>query len=196
MAKLYFYYSSMNSGKSAILLQSAFNYKEKNMQVLTFIPKIINCSKIVSRIGLQNEAIIFDEEFNFIQLLRDVDKISCVLIDEAQFLTKEHVLQLCQVCDELNIPVLCYGLRSDFLGVPFEGSKWLLTLADKLVEIKSICACGKKATMNMRKTTDAEGHDVPVIEGAQIDIGGNDKYVSVCRKCHFEAINACKKNNI
>jgi thymidine kinase len=184
----------MNSGKSAILLQSAFNYEERNMKVLTFIPKIINCDEIVSRIGLRSKATVFDEEFNFIQCLRSTEGISCVLVDEAQFLTKNHVLQLCQVCDELSIPVLCYGLRSDFLGEPFEGSKYLLVLADKLIEIKNVCFCGKKATMNMRKTTDAEGHASPVTEGNQIDIGGNDKYISLCRKCYFDTIG--KKNNI
>ncbi len=185
MAKLYFYYSSMNAGKSTNLLQAAFNYEERNMKVWTFIPKIIGVSQIVSRIGLNSNAIVFDKQFNFIEfLIKDENKVDCVLVDEAQFLTKEHVLQLCEVCDELSIPVLCYGLRSDFLGEPFEGSKYLLTLSDKLIELKSMCGCGKKATMNMKKTINSVGQLLPILEGEQIDIGGNDKYISLCRKCY------------
>ncbi len=192
MAKLYFYYSSMNSGKSAILLQSAFNYGEKNMKVLSFIPEIINCFEIISRIGLRCEAIVFNKEFDFVYYLQSMSDISCVLIDEAQFLSRCQVLQLCRICDEMNIPVLCYGLRSDFLGEPFEGSKYLLTLADKLIEIKNICLCGKKATMNMRKSSDDEKNIIPITEGTQIEIGGNDKYISLCRKCYFNIINKNK----
>ncbi len=182
----------MNSGKSAILLQSAFNYGEKNMKVLSFIPEIINCFEIISRIGLRCEAIVFNKEFDFVYYLQSMSDISCVLIDEAQFLSRCQVLQLCRICDEMNIPVLCYGLRSDFLGEPFEGSKYLLTLADKLIEIKNICLCGKKATMNMRKSSDDEKNIIPITEGTQIEIGGNDKYISLCRKCYFDIINKNK----
>jgi thymidine kinase len=131
------------------------------------------------------KARVFDQSFDFYEYLKGVNVIRCVLIDEAQFLTKAQVLNLAKVVDELSIPVLCYGLRTDFLGEPFEGSKYLLAIADKLVELKTICYCGKKATMNLRKKQDATGV-VAISEGAQVDIGGNDKYIALCRKCYGE----------
>lgn len=187
MAKLYFYYSAMNAGKSTVLLQSAYNYQERGMDTLLFSPIIDTrapASRISSRIGLDAEAVSYSDDFNFFDYCKSVlaanPKIKCILVDEAQFMTKEQVLQLTEVVDELNVPVLAYGLRSDFRGEPFPGSKYLLALADNLVEIKTICHCGRKATMNMR--IDAEGRKVT--EGEQVQIGGNESYMSVCRK-HF-----------
>lgn len=188
MAKLYFYYSAMNAGKSTIMLQSAYNYKERGMDTLLFTPIIDTRyapNKVHSRIGLSADAISFDKEYNLythtkIELEKN-SKIKCVLIDEAQFLNKQQVQQLTQIVDELNLPVLAYGLRSDFLGEPFEGSQYLLVWADNLVEVKTICHCGRKATMNMR--IDAKGQ--PIKEGNQVQIGGNESYISTCRK-HFK----------
>lgn len=175
----------MNSGKSTILLQAAFNYSERNMKIMLFIPRLMETNLITSRIGLQKEAHVFDTDDDLFEIMKKTTDISCILIDEAQFLTKEHVLQLCKVCDILKIPVMCYGLRSDFMGEPFEGSKYLLTLADKLSELKTICICGNKATMNMRKVESSSLTNLtPILEGAQVDIGGNEKYISLCRKCY------------
>jgi thymidine kinase len=176
MAKLYFKYGSMNSGKSSHLLQSDYNYLERNMNTLVFIPKIINSTKIQSRIGLNKEAIVFDEMFDFNEYIRNyiiVNPLFCIFIDESQFLDKTQVLQLASIVDILSIPVICYGLRTDYLGELFEGSKYLLGIADKLEELKSICPCGKNATMNERLTNCTE----------QIEIGGNNLYISLCRKC-------------
>ena len=187
MAKLYFYYSAMNAGKTTTLLQSNYNYNERGMETLLYTPSLdtrYETGAIVSRIGLNSKAISFERSFNFFEGIQDKlqnQKISCVLIDEAQFLTKEQVYQLSDVVDTFHIPVLTYGLRSDFQGEPFEGSKYLLTLAEDLAEIKTICHCGRKATMNMR--IDEKGHAVH--EGAQIEVGGNDRYVAVCR-IHFK----------
>ena len=183
MAKLYFYYSAMNAGKSTTLLQSAYNYEERGMKVLLFTPNVDDRSgvgKIASRIGLQREALAFSKNFDLYQKVKtesNSDKpVSCVLVDESQFLTPKQVLQLTMVCDKLNVPVLCYGIRTDFRGEPFEGSKYLLAWADELVEIKTICHSGKKATMNARM--DANGNRV--WEGEQIQIGTN--YISLSRK--------------
>ena len=187
MAKLYFYYSSMNAGKSTALLQSSYNYRERGMSTLVLVPKFddrYGIGKVTSRIGLETAATTFavDED-----LLRLVSKrfndgpLHCVLIDEAQFLTKEQVHQLGEVTDELNIPVLAYGLRSDFQGEPFEGSKYLLAWADNLKELKAICFCGSKATMVIRLAEDGNA----ITQGSQVEIGGNDRYVSMCRK-HFK----------
>ncbi len=188
MAKLHFYYSAMNAGKSTTLLQSNYNYHERGMETLLFTPLIddrYDIGMIVSRIGLESKAIPFGKEFNFFEFVQDKlhknPNIKCVLIDEAQFLNKEQVYQLCRICDVLKRPVLAYGLRSDFLGEPFEGSKYLLVLAEELTEIKTICHCGAKATMNSR--VDEKGHQVR--HGKQIEIGGNDRYVATCRK-HFQ----------
>lgn len=187
MAKLYFYYSAMNAGKSTVLLQSNYNYKERGMDTLLYTPSVddrYGVGVIGSRIGLSAEARIIEADFD---LFKDINiqvknnkKISCILIDEAQFLTKQQVQQVCKVVDELNIPVLCYGLRTDFQGEPFPGSLYLLAWADNLVEIKTVCHCGRKATMNMR--IDADGNKVSI--GQQVQVGGNEMYVSVCR-AHF-----------
>ena len=184
MTKLFFKFAAMGSGKSTDLLRSNFNYIEKGMTTLLFLPSIIGSEYIESRIGLKEKANIFNREFDFLKYIElDYRGVSCIFIDEAQFLTKDQVFQLCKVVDICEIPVLCYGLRSDFRGEPFEGSKYLLTLADKLIEIKSICKCGRKATMNLRFTTNEKGDMIPVVNGNQIDIGGNDKYTSMCRNC-------------
>lgn len=191
MAKLYFYYSAMNAGKSTVLLQSAYNYKERGMDTLLFTPLIDNRAGhavISSRIGLKADAIAFDKHFDLYRYtqsaLQQNPNIKCVLIDESQFLEKEQVLQLTRIVDELNLPVLAYGLRSDFRGEAFVGSLYLLILADNLVEIKTICHCGKKAIMNAR--LDAYGKIVK--EGEQVQIGGNEAYVSLCRKHFKEAL--------
>jgi len=183
MAKLYFYYSAMNAGKSTTLLQSAYNYEERGMKVLLFTPNVDDRSgvgKIASRIGLQREALAFSKDFDLYKKVQSEstadEPVSCVLVDESQFLTPQQVLQLTLVCDKLNVPVLCYGIRTDFRGEPFEGSKYLLAWADELTEIKTICHSGKKATMNARM--DADGNRV--WEGEQIQIGTN--YISLSRK--------------
>lgn len=187
MAKLYFYYSAMNAGKSTILLQSAYNYQERGMDTLLFMPAIATRAKpgkISSRIGLAANAITFDRTFNLFDFVKNTaknnSKLSCILVDEAQFLTKAQVLQLSNVVDQLNFPVLTYGIRSDFLGEPFEGSLYLLVWADNLIEVKTICHCGKKAIMNTR--IDAQGKMIK--QGGQIQIGGNESYTATCRK-HF-----------
>lgn len=188
MAKLYFYFSAMNAGKSTVLLQSSYNYKERGMDTLLFTPQLderYGKGKITSRIGLSEDAIAFDNHFNFFEFTRQEKernpKLQCVLIDEAQFLTKAQVMQLTDIVDELNLPVLAYGLRSDYRGESFEGSQCLLIWADNLIEIKTICHCGKKAIMNTR--IDAEGHVIRT--GDQVHIGGNESYVPMCRK-HFK----------
>jgi thymidine kinase len=186
MAKLHFYYSAMNAGKTTTLLQSNYNYRERGMETLLFIPSIDTRHErgvISSRIGLVAEAHAFETTFDFFDYIQTVhmsDLVNCVLIDEAQFLTKHQVLQLTRVVDELKIPVLAYGLRSDFMGEPFEGSKYLLAWADELSEIKTICHCGRKAIMNLR--IDASGKILR--QGEQIEIGGNELYIALCRK-HF-----------
>lgn len=181
MAKLYFYYSAMNAGKSTTLLQAAHNYEERGMRVLLFTPQIDDRSgvgTISSRISLQRDAYAFSNEFDLFVHIRDEHQkspVACVFIDEAQFLTAKQVLQLTLVCDRIGIPVLCYGLRTDFRGEPFEGSKYLLAWADVMGEIKTICHSGKKATMNAR--LDESGKRV--VEGEQVAIGLN--YVALAR---------------
>ena len=188
MAKLYFYYASMNAGKSTILLQSSFNYRERGMRTLLFTAAIddrAGAGIIASRIGLQAPATAFagDTDLHAIVAADHArETVHCVLVDEAQFLTRDQVWQLARICDDLGIPVLAYGLRTDFLGHLFPGSQWLLALADTLTELKAVCACGRKATMNLR--IDGDGH--PVAAGAQTEIGGNDRYVALCRR-HFTA---------
>lgn len=190
MAKLHFYYSAMNAGKSTTLLQSAYNYEERGMETILFTPAIdtrYGPGKISSRIGLQSDAVSFTRDFNLFdyvshELQRTGQKIKCILVDEAQFLTKAQVLQLTDIADLLNLPVLAYGLRADYMGEPFEGSKYLLAWAEELNEIKTICHCGRKATMNLR--IDAEGN--PIKAGEQIVIGGNESYVATCRK-HYKS---------
>jgi len=187
MAKLYFYYSSMNAGKSTSLLQSSYNYKERGMNTLVLAPRLddrFGRGKVASRIGIESDATTFESDTDLFELIaaENVEEpLHCVLIDEAQFLTRDQVFQLTEVTDQLSIPVLAYGLRTDFQGEPFDGSKYLLAWADTLKELKAICHCGTKATMVLR--LDSEGN--AVTEGSQVEIGGNDRYISMCRK-HFK----------
>ncbi len=182
MAQLYFYYSAMNAGKSTTLLQSAHNYEERGMRTLLYTSIIDDRSGravIHSRIGITAEATAFRQDYDFFQSVKQEDekeKVHCVLIDEAQFLTPQQVLQLTLVCDQLSVPVLCYGIRTDFQGEPFEGSKYLLAWADNIIEIKTICRSGKKATMNAR--LDESGNRI--IEGHQVDVGHH--YEALSRK--------------
>jgi len=183
MAKLYFNYSSMNAGKTTVLLQSAHNYRERGMTPMLFTPKLDDRygeGWIKSRIGLQARATIFVPEDDLFEATRaqlEERNIHCVLVDEAQFLSRDQVYQLSEIVDRLNIPVLCFGLRTDFQGELFEGSKYLLAWADVLSEIKTICHTGRKANMVVR--VDDEGYALK--EGAQVEIGGNERYVSVSR---------------
>ncbi len=186
MAQLYFYYSAMNAGKSTSLLQSAYNYKERGMRAEIFTAALddrFGQGKVASRIGLQANAQLFEPQSNMyeaIEKLSQTGKIDCVFIDEAQFLSRDQVKQLTRVVDDLNVPVLAYGLRTDFLGETFEGSLHLLAWADKMVELKTVCHCGRKANFVVRR--DDKGN--PVTQGAQVQVGGNDSYESMCRK-HF-----------
>ena len=190
MAKLYFYYAAMNAGKSTTLLQADFNYRERGMETMLWTAAFDDRSgtgTIGSRIALSAPAHSFDGAIDLFAAVAEElkkRKLDCILVDEAQFLTRGHVLQLCRVADELGIPVLCYGLRTDFQANLFEGSAALLSLADALIELKGICDCGRKATMNLR--VDAEGHAVAA--GAQTEIGGNDRYVALCRRHFFERL--------
>ena len=183
MAKLYFSYSAMNAGKSTILLQASHNYFERGMKTMIITSNLDNRvqkGEITSRIGLSKAAETFESNTDIFELIREFNaqnNISCVLVDEAQFLTHKQVWQLSNVVDELGIPVMCYGLRTDFQGKLFAGSKTLLSIADEIREIRTICHCGKKATMVIRQ--DANGKVIK--SGAQIEIGGNEKYISLCR---------------
>lgn len=187
MAQLYFYYSAMNAGKSTSLLQSAYNYKERGMRAVIFtaaLDKRFGSGKVASRIGLEAKAQLFNDKTDLMETIQQLvvqTPVDCLFIDEAQFLTKLQVQQLISVVDDLDIPVLSYGLRTDFLGETFEGSRYLMAWADKLVELKTICHCGRKATFVVR--IDEQGS--PVKEGAQVEVGGNDRYESMCRK-HFK----------
>jgi thymidine kinase len=187
MAKLYFYYSSMNAGKTTSLLQSSYNYKERGMNTLILAPAIDNrygVGRVTSRIGLEARATTFnrsDDLFEIVTTCLKEDPLHCVMIDEAQFLTKNQVFQLGEVADQLGIPVLAYGLRTDFRGEPFEGSQYLLAWSDVLSELKAICHCGAKATMVIRLDVDGNA----TTEGSQVEIGGNNRYVSMCRR-HFK----------
>ena len=190
MAKLYFYYASMNAGKSTTLLQSSFNYQERGMETMLFTAAIddrYQAGKIKSRIGLEADATCFDARTNIracVEAEHARRQLSCILVDEAQFLTRAQVFQLADICDRMNIPVLAYGLRTDFQAVLFEGSAALLGLADTLVELKAICECGRKATMNLR----VDGKGRAISEGEQTEIGGNDRYVALCRKHYMERV--------
>jgi len=190
MAQLYFYYSAMNAGKSTALLQSSYNYQERGMRALVYTAEIDNrfgSGKVSSRIGLSSPAKLFNQNTS---LLAEIDaenasaRVHCVLVDESQFLTRQQVHALSEVVDRLDIPVLCYGLRTDFRGELFTGSQYLLAWADKLVELKTICFCGRKASMVLR--LDQSGR--PYNEGEQVVIGGNERYISVCRKHYKEAL--------
>lgn len=188
MAQLYFYYSAMNAGKSTSLLQSAYNYQERGMRVMLFTVSFDDRygeGKIASRIGLQSEANTFSADTNIYTQVKQSHKheeLSCVFIDEAQFLTKQQVKQCLYIVDQLNIPVLAYGLRTDFKGETFEGSQYLLAWSDKLKELKTVCFCGKKASFVAKVDTDGNA----VKGGDQVEIGGNDRYVSLCRKHYME----------
>ncbi|MBL0916366.1 MAG: thymidine kinase [Sphingopyxis sp.] len=186
MAKLYFYYASMNAGKSTTLLQADFNYRERGMETMLWTAALddrYGSGKVTSRIGLMAEAPKFEPDSNLLEAVSEENRqrpLACVLIDEAQFLSREQVLQVARLADEAGIPVLCYGLRTDFSAELFPGSAALLGIADALVELKAVCECGRKATMNLR--VDEQGR--AVVRGAQTEIGGNDRYVAMCRR-HF-----------
>lgn len=186
MAKLYFYYASMNAGKSTTLLQADFNYRERGLTTILFTAAIDTregSGTIASRIGLSMPAATFDNDSDLhaqVAAQHREQPVGCVLIDEAQFLTEVQVDDLARVADELGVPVLAYGLRTDFRGCLFPGSARLLAIADALIELKSVCTCGRKATMNLR----VDGSGRAVREGAQTEIGGNDRYVALCRR-HF-----------
>ena len=190
MAKLYFYYAAMNAGKSTTLLQADFNYRERGMETMLWTAALddrAGAGVIGSRIALSAPAHRYSADVDlFAEVGEELKKrdVHCVLVDEAQFLTRAQVLQLARIADDLSIPVLCYGLRTDFQGNLFEGSAALLALADTLGELKAVCECGRKATMNLR--VDAEGH--AVASGAQTEIGGNDRYVALCRRHFFERL--------
>ena len=190
MAKLYFYFASMNAGKSSTLLQTAFNYGERGMRVSLWTAALDNrpgFGAISSRTGLSSDAHRYEADTDIeSRVLADHGEqpIACVLVDEAQFLTEAQVWQCARLADDAGIPVLCYGLRTDFQGALFPGSAALLGIADALIELKAVCDCGRKATMNLR--VDAQGRAVR--EGAQTEIGGNDRYVAMCRKHFCEAL--------
>ncbi len=190
MAKLYFYYASMNAGKSTNLLQAAFNYAERGQATMLFTAAIddrFERGTIASRIGLTAPATPFDTKTDLAACVRERharEPLACVMVDEAQFLTAAQVDQLARLCDADGIPVLAYGLRTDFRGDLFPGSARLLAVADSLVEIKSVCTCGRKATMNLR--VDADGR--AIAEGQQTEIGGNESYVALCRRHFVEAL--------
>ncbi len=190
MAKLYFYYASMNAGKSTTLLQADFNYRERGMATMLWTAALDNRGDhqaIESRIGLGADAHRFDAATDLwerVTAAHRVEPLACVLVDEAQFLSPDQVWQLARLADEANVPVLCYGLRTDFQGALFPGAAMLLGIADSLVELKAVCHCGRKATMNLR--VDSSG--AAVREGAQTEIGGNDRYVALCRSHFTEAL--------
>lgn len=185
MAKLYFYYASMNAGKSSSLLQADFNYRERGMRTMVWTAALDTRSAgmVQSRIGLEANAHLYTPETDLraqVMAAHQQAHLNCVLVDEAQFLTREQVWQLARLADECRIPVLCYGLRTDFQGELFPGSAVLLGIADALVELKAVCHCGRKATMNLR----VDGSGAPITQGQQTEIGGNDRYVALCRR-HF-----------
>nr|WP_294170322.1 thymidine kinase [uncultured Sphingomonas sp.] len=188
MAKLYFYYAAMNAGKSTNLLQADFNYRERGMATMLWTAAHDNragVGTIGSRLGIAAPARTYSSDTDlFSEVASELERrpIHCALVDEAQFLTRAQVLQLCRLADELNLPVLCYGLRTDFLGDLFAGSAALLALADALVELKAVCECGRKATMNLRIGADGRA----ITSGEQTEIGGNDRYLAMCRR-HFFA---------
>lgn len=189
MAKLYFKYAAMNAGKSAILLQAAYNYRERGMRVLLMTPGVDTrpgeSGQITSRIGLNANADPFAADTDVeahVAAVHAKTPLACVFVDEAQFLTPEQVWQLARVADEFSLPVMCYGLRTDFRGELFPGSAALLAIADSLEEIRTICWCGRKATMVLRLGADG----APTRDGAQVEIGGNERYVSLCR-AHWRA---------
>lgn len=198
MAKLYFYYAAMNAGKSTTLLQADFNYRERGMHTMLWTAAHddrAGAGTIGSRIALSAPAQTFDQDVDLYAAVGEELKrrtLDCILVDEAQFLSQRHVLELCEIADRLSIPVLCYGLRTDFQGKLFPGSAALLALADSLIELKAVCECGRKATMNLR--VDEEGHAVAA--GEQTEIGGNDRYIALCRKHFFERLNESRARQL
>jgi thymidine kinase len=192
MAKLYFHYATMNAGKSTMLLQASYNYQERGMRTAIFIAAVddrAGAGRVASRIGLSSDATPFtaaDNLFEVIAGMHNEEPIACVFVDEAQFLSPEQVWQLARITDRIGIPVMAYGLRTDFQGKLFPGSLELLAIADELREVRTICFCGRKATMVVRVD---EGGEV-VREGAQVEVGGNEKYVSLCRR-HWEEKMRC-----
>ena len=190
MAKLYFYYAAMNAGKSTTLLQADFNYRERGMETMLWTAAHDERSghgRIASRLEIGADAHAYRSDTDLFAAVEGETtsrSLHCVLVDEAQFLTLDQVLQLCRLADERNLPVLCYGLRTDFLGALFPGSAALLALADALIELKAVCECGRKAIMNLR--VDANGR--AVTRGEQTEIGGNDRYVAMCRRHFFERL--------
>jgi thymidine kinase len=193
MAKLYFHYATMNAGKSTMLLQASYNYRERGMRTAIFIAALDDRAgkgRVSSRIGLSSDAIPFgtaDDLFSTISEMHAVEPIACVFVDEAQFLSAEQAWQLARVSDRIGIPVMAYGLRTDFQGKLFPGSLELLAIADELREVRTICHCGRKATMVVR--VDEAGEVIR--EGAQVEVGGNEKYVSLCRR-HWEDAMRCE----
>jgi len=190
VAKLYFYYASMNAGKSSTLLQANFNYRERGMATMLWTAAFDDRggeAAIASRIGLAADAHRYEPTTDLwarITAAHAVQPLACVFVDEAQWLSVAQVWQLARLADEANIPVLCYGLRTDFRGELFPGSGALLGIADALIELKAVCHCGRKATMNLRVDEDGAA----VREGAQIEVGGNDRYVALCRRHFGEAL--------
>ncbi len=187
MAQLYFYYSAMNAGKSTSLLQSDYNYNERGMKTRLLTAQLdtrFGEGRIASRIGLEKPADTFNSDTDLVSWYQEDPNIDCILIDEAQFLTRTQVDDLAFIVDKLNTPVLCYGIRTDFQGELFSGSQRLLAIADKLTELKTVCHCGRKAIMVVRM--DEQG--MPIAEGAQVQIGGNERYVSMCRKHYHQAL--------
>ena len=190
MAKLYFHYSTMNAGKSTLLLQASYNYRERGMQTLLLIASLDDRAGhglIGSRIGISAEATAFDRAEDLYALIAaDPRDLACVFVDEAQFLSAEQVWQLARVADDLGIPVMAYGLRVDFRGELFPGSAALLALADDLREVRTICHCGRKATMVIRRGPDGQ----VLTDGAQVQVGGNETYLSLCRRHWRQAVGA------
>lgn len=187
MAKLYFYFAAMNAGKSTTLLQADFNYRERGMETMLWTAAHddrAGSGTIASRLGIALPAHAYGADMDlYAEVGRELDRrpLHCVLVDEAQFLSRDQVLQLCRLADERDLPVLCYGLRTDFQGQLFPGSAALLALADALVELTAVCECGRKATMNLR--VDEGGR--AVVAGEQTEIGGNDRYLALCRRDFF-----------
>jgi thymidine kinase len=200
MAKLFFRYSSMGAGKSLDLLKTAYNYEELHKKILIFTSSKDNRfgeNKVKSRTGLEKPAIGVDDEFNIFEYVKNYFYADCVLVDEVQFFKKHHIYQLTDIVDKLNIPVIAYGLRSDFKTEPFEGSTYMLILADQIEELKTLChECDKKATLNVRYTT-KEGTmglcKSILTEGEQVQVGGNESYMPLCRKCYKELLENTKK---
>jgi len=190
MATLHFIYSTMNAGKSTALLQASHGYRERGLETMVFTSSKDDRygeSEVVSRIGLRTAAHTYNESDNILTIVQDQNKkseLNCVLIDEAQFLTKDQVEQLGKIADELNITVMAFGIRTDFQGELFEGSKYLLAWADRLKELRAVCHCGKKATMIVRVSEDGS----IIRSGDQVEIGGNERYLSLCRKCFYDGI--------